>query len=121
MDTCQASDKFLVGLENFKLQNDEIEVEKIKTQQELHYRKAKSGHQALRDAILNPDVHAISFDLQLTLSTPNLATGPIFYKRKLRCYNLSKHSLGDSQGHFFMWDESTTKRGSDEIDSCLKM
>lgn len=124
-DTCQRCDSLAVAIKHAKISNDDNELNSLELQQQLHHRKAEAGQKeiskASNEARQNSGVHVITFDLQQTLPTPKLTTGPMFYKRKLWCYNLSIHSCGDNQGYFFLWDEATAKRGSDEIASCLKM
>lgn len=87
----------------------------LEVQQELHQRKAEAGQneisKATKEAKENNNVHMITFDLQQTLPTPKLTTGPMFYKRKLWCYNLSVHSCGDNQGYFFLWVKPQQKGG----------
>ena len=42
-----------------------------------------------------------------------------YYKRKLSCYNLSLHSLGDNKGTCFLWNETEGQRGFCEVATCL--
>lgn len=53
--------------------------------------------------------------LVLTFSRNNL----FYYKRKLDVYNLSFYGLGDASVNCFMWDQTTGKRGADEVGSCI--
>ena len=67
-----------------------------------------------------PNDVVITFDLEQTLPTPKLSTGPAFYKRKLWTYNFNIHDCKQNVGHCFTWDESVAGRGSEEIGSCIK-
>ena len=70
-------------------------------------------------ALDNKNVFVATFDLQKVLCCPAGKVGTIFYKRKLASYNLTVFNLGTKHGSNFMWDESTAKRGSCEISSCV--
>lgn len=124
-DTCNICDTLNISLlEATKLQ-DHIKATQIKQEQEIHHRRAQAGQEAIKisteEAKAADDIVVITFDLQQALPTPKLATGPVFYKRKLWCYNLSVHCCSSKQGYFFMWDEATAGRGADEITSCLQV
>ncbi|KAJ8879170.1 hypothetical protein PR048_019776 [Dryococelus australis] len=66
---------------------------------------------------------AIVFDLQKkkkkTLPIPRLSTNKVYYLHQLWTYNCGIHNLVTSKVNMFMWDESTAKRGSQEVGSCL--
>lgn len=64
-------------------------------------------------------VHAVGFDLQQVLSTPNLLTSTVYYKCKLSVYNLSVYSLGSRVGTCFLWSEIDGARGANEIGTCM--
>lgn len=110
-------------LKHAKSDNNGIEEARLRVEQEIHHRKAEAGRKALEAAVElakeNSNIHVITFDLEQALPTPKLTTGPCFYKRKLWCYNLNIHNCVTNTGYLFMWDESTAKRGADEIASCL--
>lgn len=119
-DTCPTCDELNINIKS----SDEQQRLQYERQLELHQRRAEAGqtnikHQTTR-AKNDPNYHVITFDLQQALPTPRLSTGPMFYKRKIWTYNLSVHNCGTGVGHFFVWDETKAKRGSDEIVSCLK-
>lgn len=121
-DTCSKCDELKVAIEKSKYDHDTATEKQLRQKQELHHRKAQAGQDAIKTATKLAEkqgIYAITFDLQQALPTPKLSTGPTFYKKKMFCYNMSVHSLGDGQGHFYMWDESTAGRGADEIGSCL--
>lgn len=120
-DTCQLCDKLKMNL-NVVAENEKTP---IKTQHELHLRKAEKARQAMKDdakyAKENPDLgyHVISFDLQKALPFPTLTTSVAYYKRNMYCYNLGVHDLETDKSYMYVWDETTASRGSQEIASCL--
>ena len=64
-------------------------------------------------------VDMITYDFQQNLETQNLQHNDMFYKRQLWTYNFGIHDCISNQGYMFMWDETTTKRGSVEVANCL--
>ena len=89
----------------------------------LHQRRkeqARNMKEVDKQAAKNDASHcAVTFDLQKVLMCPAGKVGQIFYKRKFATYNLTVHDLANKNGYCYMWDESTGKRGSSEIASCL--
>ncbi|XP_068083448.1 uncharacterized protein [Anabrus simplex] len=122
-DTCPTCDSHEIELMAARNDNNMEKLKQINVQKELHLRKAQAGQDNLKvqteRAVLDKEIHVITFDLQRALPTPKLSTGPMFYKRKLWTYNFSIHPCNSSPGHFFVWDETVASRGSDEIGSCL--
>jgi hypothetical protein len=70
-------------------------------------------------SIQNHEHYVASFDLQKVLTCPAGKVGTIYYKRKLATYNLTIFDMRTKQGYCYIWDETTGKRGSCEIASCL--
>ena len=71
------------------------------------------------DANSKDAVDMITFDLQQVLPAPHLHINIAFYLRQLSVYNCGVHNCVTNQGYMFVWDETTAKRGSSEIVSCL--
>ncbi|KAJ0179800.1 hypothetical protein K1T71_004391 [Dendrolimus kikuchii] len=66
----------------------------------------------------HPDtVTSATFDFQKFLSTPHGETS--YYKRKLSIFNFTVFEMALKKGICYMWPETTTKRGSNEVASCL--
>lgn len=62
----------------------------------------------------------ITFDLQSVLQIPCSDVSPMYYKRKLCCYNLTVYEGAPPNNAFcFTWSEVHGKRGSIEIGTCL--
>lgn len=64
-------------------------------------------------------VDMLTFDFQQNLPTPNLTHQDMFYARQLWTYNFGVHDCLANKGYMFMWPETTAKRGSSEVVSCL--
>ncbi|CAH0558686.1 unnamed protein product [Brassicogethes aeneus] len=122
-DTCHTCDSLNILIRNEENNKNEEEVKKLKTQLELHHRKADAMQNNLKEEVksakANNNKLVIAFDLQQTLPTPSLTVGPAFYLRKAWTYNLGVHDCVTGKGSMFMWTESTAKRGSEEIASII--
>lgn len=62
---------------------------------------------------------AITFDLQAILSVPYAGDSQLYYKRKLNVYNFTIFDAFNKDGHCYVWDECSGKKGSIEIGTCL--
>lgn len=60
-----------------------------------------------------------SFDLQKVLPTPRSQISQMYYKRKLSIYNFTVFDMVSKLGQCNIWNETTAKRGGNEISSCL--
>lgn len=50
---------------------------------------------------------------------PHITSGDVFYKRQLWCYNFCIHSAKSGKSHFFMYNETISKKGPNEVISFL--
>ena len=117
---------------------DESKKEKVKQKLELHHRKAEKGYKMLRDESKaakeswNRETRAFdrepctidatdmyTFDFQQNLPLPTLTHSDVFYCRQLWVYNFGIHDCVSDKGVMHLWDETTAKRGSSEVASCL--
>lgn len=62
---------------------------------------------------------AAVFDFQKVLSCPQGQISIFYYKRKLSCFNFTIFDMGRKQGTCYIWDETISKRGANEVSSCL--
>ena len=109
--------KTCVAFQN-KAPNDEGKKEQKKTSKEkndVYNLTDKIKLESKRD----PELEAITFDLEIVLYTPSSKVSTLFYKRKLCTYNLTTFNLANKAGQCYMWDETLAKRESNEIGSGL--
>ena len=68
----------------------------------------------------NPQsVACFTFDLQKDLNIPSGENGLFYYTRKLVVYNLTTTNLVNKDGFWYTWDQTTAKRGANEIGSWI--
>lgn len=104
-------------------ETDPAKSESLNLEWELHKVKADRGYQSLKEdtafAKLHSDTEMLTFDLEMSLPTPVLTTGIVYYKRQLWTYNLGIHNTATEVGCMHMWDESVASRGSHEVGSAF--
>ena len=119
-DTCKQCDVFKAQTGS---ERDQVKASEIKSQHELHLRKAemvRSNMQSHKDiGLTEPDSDAFTFDLQKVFSVPYISANEAYYCRQLSVYNLGVHSLSSGQAVMNVWDETIASRGAEEIASCL--
>ena len=100
--------------------------EKVEMKKKNIWRPPQSAEQFYSSLCLNTKIakqnkriYTISFDFQQNLQLPHIPIGDIFYMQQLWLYILGMYSCGDNQVSMYCWPESTAKRGSSEIISCL--
>ncbi|GFO32144.1 voltage-dependent calcium channel unc-36 [Plakobranchus ocellatus] len=119
-DTCSDCDTF-----NVKLASQETDEHgRIRTEKELHLTKANIFYErksnARRDAQACPTIAAISFDFWKNLSCPNISTSEVYCRRQLSQYTFNVHSLEDNNAILYAYDETTGKKGADDVTSMLR-
>ncbi|XP_053395869.1 uncharacterized protein LOC128556009 [Mercenaria mercenaria] len=80
-------------------------------------RQSKDADKSLSQA--NPSHVTACFDLQQVITLPKAKQSSMYYASKLNNYNLSVYSLGSKEAYCYLWNETTAKRGSCEISSCV--
>ena len=73
----------------------------------------------VKEALNNTHILSVSFDLQKVLNAPQADISSFYYKRKISIYNFSIFDLVSKEAECFLWNETTAKRGANEISSCL--
>lgn len=89
--------------------------EHIKAKNEARKSKEKDKNDAINDRT----IVTACFDFQKVLTTPNAAASTFYYKRKLSVYNFTIHNISEKEGYCYVWDESISKKGPNEVCSCL--
>lgn len=120
-DTCQTCDRLQNAIQ---AEQDAHVKTALQTEKNLHIRKSESFYTALKEktALAKTDnsIEVLCFDFQQNLPLPHVPAGDVFYKRQLWLYNfcVSSGQLGCST--FYMYDEVTSKKGSNEVISFLE-
>lgn len=119
-DTCARCDLLYTKLVNAE---NEEERRRIKAESEVHHRKAEKSYQTLKEDTVrsknDPLVIVICMDLQQVLFSPTLTHSNVFYQRQFSTYNFCIHNPATKDSVMHVWHETTAKRGSAEIVSCL--
>lgn len=121
-DSCNLCDEIAMKLRDLDPVADEEEISATKMRKTIHESHARLGQQILKDISgqqNQPHVAVICIDLQQTLPTPKLATGLQYYKRKMWTYDFCIHNVKERKGTMYVWNETSGKRGSSEVASCL--
>ncbi|CAH1112278.1 unnamed protein product [Psylliodes chrysocephalus] len=119
-DTCEKCYKLSMQINldptNTTLKDELAQHHKLADLAYLSYLSKKKDKTVTKD---DPERKTITFDLQQCLPTPVVQSSLAFYKRQLWTFNLTIHDSDTSQATCFVWHEAITKRGSDDIGSCL--
>lgn len=67
------------------------------------------------EAKTNDEVEVISFDFQQNMPLPVIPIGDVFYKRQIWVYNFTICSTKTGKSYCYMYDETTGKRGQNEV------
>jgi len=101
----------------------EERTEEIKLSQDAHIANktlARAKKNTDKDKSMTDSTFVTAtFDFQKVLSAPSGQASLLYYKRKLSIYNFTIYHMGARKGICNVWDESTGKRGANEVASCL--
>ena len=120
-DTCSTCDRLEIGISSPESAPDELV--QLHAEKEFHLRKAKVFYERktkARQTAQTTDTHAaLAFDFAKNLSTPNISTNDVYYRRQLSLYTFNVHSLSDNEVHLYCYDETDGKKGADDVASML--
>lgn len=120
-DTCKCCDIYKIKISNPDLSPEDKII--LDRDHELHLRKAELARNCMKDdteiSKNNQESYTCSMDLQKALPFPVLTVSDAYYKRNLYCYNFGVHDFEKDSGFFYVWNETTAGRGSQDISSCL--
>lgn len=119
-DTCKKCDL----LDNkFKSTLDKQERNAIKAEKDVHLKKSEWFYKELKqrteEAEKYKEIEVLCFDFQQNLPLPKVPSTDAFYLRQLWMYNFCIHSAKNKSSHFYMYDETTAKKGANEVISFL--
>lgn len=119
-DTCQTFDRLQNSI-NAQQNNDGKAA--LQAEKEVHIRKSEVFYTSLKEksqlALDDPSIEVLCFDYEQNLPLPHVPAGDVFYKRQLWMYNFCVHSAKTTTSVFYMYDEITSKKGSNEVISFL--
>nr|CAH7763082.1 unnamed protein product [Callosobruchus chinensis] len=119
-DTCDSCDEFLVKLKDAGSVEERNELQKS---YEAHLRDADDRYNYKRkdkeEFRARTNSKMITVDLQKCLATPLLQNSQSFYSLKLWTFNYTVYDASDKSASCFVWDESVSGRGGNEMASCL--
>lgn len=119
-DTCFTCDKYDMKL---KAAENDQERNVLTTERNSHHLAAETAYTKKKeDKILakeNVNIKSLTFDLQQCLPTPALSSSVAFYKRQLWTFNLTIHDNGTGESSHFLWNETISGRGANQIGSCI--
>lgn len=137
-DTCSICDEYLAKIKSLEAERNntslasknittqqklENEIKKISVDNKVHKLKAQEFYTRKREAknTSRKDLtkEAICMDFAKNLPTPNISTNDVYYKRQLSVYSFNIHVLSSNQSIFYMYPETTGRKGSDEVCSLL--
>ena len=120
-DTCSTCDSMTIKLQAPNLSPEQTAP--LLQEKELHLRKAQVFYdrkkQARQDGQTKATHAALVFDFSKNLSSPNITTSDVYYRRQLSLYSFIVHSLSDDKVHLHCYDETVAKKGADEVASML--
>lgn len=119
-DTCQTCDK----LQNLILAElDPVNKRALQTEKYLYIRKSEIFYKKLKEVTTlskgDDTTEVLCFDFQQKLPLPHVPAGDVLYKRQLWEYNFCIYSGKMGTSTFYMYDEQTAKKGSNEVISFL--
>lgn len=103
---------------------NENEKENLKLIYEIHKEREKSANLDKsidkEKASTNSNFVTVTYDLQSVLQIPSSDVSPMYYSRKLCCYNFTVYEGAlPNKAYCYVWTEVHGKRGSNETGSCL--
>ncbi|WAQ96145.1 LOW QUALITY PROTEIN: hypothetical protein MAR_028835 [Mya arenaria] len=84
-----------------------------------HARRQKESTKKRVEDGNEDDLVGACFDLEQVLITPKGFESELFYKRRLGTYNFTIYQYGNRQGYCYLWNETISGRGANEVASCL--
>lgn len=120
VDTCTKCDMLQAQIQYSLQPEEKANLEKkLNDHQEQATRAYEQKRSDKMSCETDESLLVLSFDLQQCLPTPLLSSGLAFYKRSLWTFNLTIHNCKENNATCYMWHECTSKRGGNEIASCL--
>lgn len=119
-DICHTCEKLKVDIQSAELSKDENKIKGLKTEKELHLRKAEVFFDKIKRCA-NNDQHtlAVCFDYQKNLPLPVTNVQDEYYRRQLWLYNFGVHNIKENTACMYLYTENYAKKGPNEVISAL--
>ena len=116
VDTCSKCDELIAKISHcdIKLEITPSDAETLKKKTTLHYKNQLQFFPYAR-AKAAKSILAVAFDFQQEVHVPNLTTNDVFYRRQLSVHSFNIHELGGDNVYIYTYDETTGKRGFDNV------
>jgi hypothetical protein len=113
---------FLTRLQQAEATHDETSTQTVKTESELHLRKAECFQKKISEEAkaTNPSVMSICFDYQKNLPVPMTNIADEYYLRQLWIHNLGIHCLQTGKPNMYMYVEHLAQKGPNEVITSLQ-
>lgn len=130
-DTCSSCDEYQANIKliDAQLKDKPLDNELLRkradaeTENNVHLARADTFYKrkrASRSKAQTDESHlSICMDYQKNLPAPNISTNDVYYRRQLTCISFNIHELGSGKSHFYVYDETLAKKGSDDVCSLL--
>ncbi|XP_063239520.1 uncharacterized protein LOC134540614 [Bacillus rossius redtenbacheri] len=100
------------------------EKKRLETEKMVHITKADMFYTStkgkIHEAENNEFTDTLCFDYQQNMPLPKVPSSDAFYCRQVWMYNFCIYSAKLKTAHYYMYDECTAKKGSNEVISFLK-
>lgn len=120
VDTCPKCDLYKNEIKTAK---NPVQKKEAELKRNLHRKKAKAAQDMMsndcKSAKLEDYPCVIAYDLQKQFYLPALTHTQMYYSRQIACVNFGVHLEDEGTGFFYFWDETTGKRGCNEIGTCI--
>lgn len=118
-DTCNFCDTTAQKI--LSAENNEDKV-RLGVEKKIHLSKAEAFHNLKRNARLKAKhgkAMVISFDYMQNLPLPHIRNNAVFFCRQLWYYVFGIHNMGDDSVSMYTYDETTAKKGANDVTSLL--
>ena len=126
-DICDTCERQQVEMKTAELDGDSAALKRLKTENELHLRKAEVFHVQLQEATEQAknmqeekDVVVLAIDFQKNLPLPLTGVSQEYYRRQLWIHNFCIHECTEEKATMFLYAENYAGKGPNDVLSCLQ-
>lgn len=118
-DTCSVCDRLILQI---NAAEDAETKQKLIATKDLHLARADKFYELKRRYKLRAkkgELTCLSFDYMQNLPLPHPRTGDVFFASQLWYYVFGVHHLGTGEATMFAYDETTGRKGQNDVTSLL--